>query len=104
MAGNSFTAADLQNRAGSIVYGVWEALDAARQFKLWLDDATHSDTVLGPLGVGVPSTDLALIRTSYADLGGTSGLWAVARGTYTPTGANNYFFNAKQLSGLNYTG
>jgi hypothetical protein len=105
MAGNPYTAADINNRAGSLVYGVWQALDAARQFKLWLDDSSHNDTALGPSGsVGVPTADLTIIRNSFADLGGTSGLWAVAHGTFAPAGASNYFSNAKLLSGLNYTG
>lgn len=104
MAGNSYTATDINNRAGSLVYGVWQALDAARQFKLWLDDASHTDTVLGPTGIGVTTADLLVIRNSFADLAGASGLWAVAHGSFAPSGASNYFFNAKNLSGLNYTG
>lgn len=102
MAGNPFTALDINNRAGALVSGVWNSLEEARRFKLWLDDATHSDTALGPSGVGVPSADLTLIRNSFADLAGASGLWAVSHGSFAPSGASNYFSNAKQLTGLNY--
>lgn len=103
MAGNSYTAADINARAGLLVTALSTSLEEVRRFKLWLDDATHNDTALGPSGVGVTTPDLLVIRNSFADLGGASGLYAVARGTYAPAGANNYFFNAKNLTGLNYT-
>lgn len=104
MAGNSYTAAEINNRAGSLVYGVWQALDAAHQFKLWLDDASHNDAAIGPGGIGVTTADLTIIRNSFSDLGGATGLWAVSHGTYDAPGVNNFFSNAKLLSGLNYTG
>lgn len=102
MAGYTLSASDINNRAGGLAVGLWQALEDVRRFKLWLDDATHTDTVLGPTGVGVPSVDLTLIRNSIADLGGASGLWAVAHGTFAPGGASNYFANAKQLTGIAY--
>lgn len=104
MAGNPYNAADLNNRAGSLAYGVWRALQDARDFKLWLDDAIHTDQILTAPPYSVPVEDLTVIRSSFGDLGGASGLWAVAHGSFTPGGANNYFFNAKNLSGLNYAG
>lgn len=102
MAGNTYTAADINNRAGSLVAGLWNALEDTRRFKLWLDDSTHTDAVLGPSGIGVTTADLLVIRNSFSDLGGTSGLWAVSHGTFVPGGLNNFFFNAKNLTGLNY--
>lgn len=104
MAGFALTALDINNRAGALVRAVWQSLEDAHAFKLWLDDATHSDTALGPSGVGIPSADLTLIRNSFADLGGTSGLWAVSHGTFAPSGASNYYSNAKQLGGIYWTG
>lgn len=104
MAGNPYTALDINNRAGVLVTGLWTALEDVRRFKQWLDDSTHNDTAIGPSGVGVTTADLLVIRNSFADLGGASGLYAVAHGTFDPSGVNNYFFNAKQLTGLNYTG
>lgn len=50
------------------------------------------------------AADITLIRNSFADLGGTSGLWAVSHGTFAPAGASNYFSNAKNLTGTNYSG
>lgn len=105
MAGITLTAANIQDRAGSLVTALWRSLDDVRQFKLWLDDSTHTDTILGPSGsIGIPTADLTIIRTAFADLGGSSGLWAVSHGTFAPAGVNNYFFTAKQLTGLTYTG
>jgi hypothetical protein len=102
MAGNPFTALDINNRAGALVSGLWNSLEEVRKFKLWLDDATHNDAAIGPSGVGVTTADLTIIRNSLADLGGASGLYAVSHGTFAPGGASNYFSNAKQLTGLNY--
>jgi hypothetical protein len=103
VAGFPFTALDINNRAGALVTGLWTSLEEVRRFKLWLDDASHTDTVLGPSGgVGVTTADLLVIRNSFADLGGASGLYAVAHGSFAPGGASNYFANAKNLAGLNY--
>jgi hypothetical protein len=102
MAGIVYTAQGINDRAGSLVAGLWNSLEDVRRFKLWLDDASHNDTALGPLGIGVTTNDLTIIRNSFADLGGASGLYSVARGTFAPGGASNYFSNAKLLAGLNY--
>jgi hypothetical protein len=104
MAGYTIAALDVNQRAAALALGLWSALDDAHKFKLWLDDAAHTDTVLGPSGVGVTTADLLIIRNSFADLAGTSGLYAVAHGSYAPTGASNYFSNAKMLTGVNYAG
>jgi hypothetical protein len=104
MAGFTLTASDINSRAGTLTYALWKALDDVHAFKLWLDDSSHNDTALGPSGVGVTSADLTIIRNSFADLGGASGLWAVAHGSFAPSGASNYFANAKLLTGVNYGG
>lgn len=103
MAGFTITAKDVNDRAGALARAVWLALDDAHAFKLWLDDSTHNDAALGPSGVGIPLADLTIIRNSFGDLGGASGLWAVSHATFTPSGASNYFANAKQLGGIYWT-
>jgi hypothetical protein len=50
VAGFPLTALDINNRAGALVTGLWTSLEEVRRFKLWLDDASHTDTVLGPSG------------------------------------------------------
>lgn len=105
MAGYTLTASGINDRSGALVNNLWQALEEVRRFKLWLDDSTHTDLLIGPTStVGVPSADLTIIRNSFADLGGASGLWAVAHGSFAPSGASNYFSNAKQLTGLYYAG
>ena len=104
MAGITYTAQQIEDRAGSLANALSLSLEDVRRFKLWLDDSIHNDTVLGPSGIGVPTANLTLIRNSFADLGGNTGLYAVAHGTFDPSGVNNFFFNAKNLTGLNYTG
>lgn len=104
--GYPVTAADVNAKAGALVTNLWDALDQARRFNLWLTDALHTDTYFNNLGIaGSASTgDLKVLRDSFADLAGTAGLYVVAHGTLAPAGASNYFFNARQLTGTNYTG
>lgn len=102
MAGIPFTAADVQMRAGLVSQQLWDALDAARTWYLWLSDSTHSAATIQALGVSL--SDDTLIRNSAGDLGGPSGLWSVAHAKVAPAGSSDYFFNAKQLTGTNYSG
>ena len=104
--GYQVTAADINNRAGSLVVACWTNLAALHDFKQWLDDSAHNDAYLTTLGFTGNSSagDVKTLRDSIADLGGTTGLWAVAHGTYVPGGTNNFFFNAKNLSGVNFAG
>jgi hypothetical protein len=45
------------------------------------------------------------LRNSISDLGSTAnGLWAVSHGLFIPGGVNNFFFNAKALTGTNFAG
>lgn len=104
--GYPIAAADVNAKAGALVTACWDSLDQVRRFALWLNDATHTDAFLNNLGItGTASSgDVQTLRNSFADLGGPSGLWAVAHGNFAPSGASNYFFNAKALTGTNYTG
>lgn len=104
--GYPVTAADVNAKAGALVTNLWDALDQARRFHLWLTDALHTDTYLNNLGIsGSASTgDVQVLRNSFGDLAGSAGLYVVAHGTFAPGGASNYFSNARQLTGTNYTG
>jgi hypothetical protein len=104
--GYPVTAADINAKAGALVTNLWDALDQARRFKLWLDDATHNDAYLTGIGLGGSSStgDIKLLRDSFSDLAGSAGLYVVAHGTFAPAGTSNYFANGKQLTGTNYTG
>lgn len=102
-AGFSVIDKDINNKAGQLVTSLWDTLDTIHRFKLWFDD--HNDTFLNGLGItGAGAGDTKLLRDSFADLGGSTGLWAVSHGLYIPPGVNNFFSNAKSLSGTNFTG
>lgn len=103
MAGFTIAAKDINDRAGALARAVWLALDDAHNFSSWLNDATHSDTALGPSGIGVTTADLLIIRNSFADLGSVNGLWGVAHAQKTVASTNDFFFNAKQLGGIYWT-
>jgi hypothetical protein len=103
MAGIPMTAADVQLRAGLISQQVWDALDKAREWYLWLNDATHG-TGLTQTTLSISAADDTLIRNAAADLGGPAGLWSVSHAKLAPAGASDYFSNAKQLTGTNYCG
>lgn len=104
--GYPVTANDVNAKAGALVTNLWDALDQVRRFNLWLTDSVHTDAYLNNLGItgSASSGDVQLLRNSFADLAGASGLYVVAHGTFAPSGASNYFFNARQLTGTNYTG
>lgn len=109
MAGRALTGSNVNDKGAACVEQVWIALDQCNQMYKWLTDAAHTDAFLNNLGItGSASTagsDVKLLRDGISDLGNTTnGLWAVAHGLFTPTGANNYFFNAKNLTGVTYTG
>lgn len=105
MAGRALTALDINNRAAAVVEQVWSALDQCNQLYRWLNDSNNTTAILTASPVNLPSADDTTIRAAIADLGSTTnGLWAVSHALFTPSGSNNYFFNAKKLSGVNYTG
>jgi hypothetical protein len=52
----------------------------------------------------VTSADLVTIRAATVDLGSANGLWGVAHGQKTVTAVNDFFFNAKLLGGIYWTG
>jgi hypothetical protein len=99
MAGISFTGADVEMRAGLVVANLWSALDDARAWYWWLQD--HNSAVFTTLGI---TGDETTIRTAAGDLGGPSGLWSVAHSKIAPSGASDYFFTAKLLTGTKYSG
>jgi hypothetical protein len=109
MAGRTLVAKDINDKAAACVEQLWSALDQCNQMYKWFTDAAHTDTFLNNVGItgstGNTSTDVGLLRASISDLGSsTNGLWAVSHGIFVPAGVNNFFANAKNLSGVNFTG
>lgn len=105
MAGYPISAAELNSKAGAVVTNVWDALDQVNRMYKWMNDATHTDNLLVVAPFNIPQADLDLIRPAIADLGSTTaGLWAVAHNLKTVSPTNDFFFNAKKLTGVNFTG
>lgn len=103
--GRALTKNDVDNRVASVVEQVWSALDQAHQESLWLADTNitgASDANLTALGY--IAADLTLMRGAINDLGSANGLWGVAHNQKTVTATNDFFFNGKKITGVNYTG
>lgn len=100
MAGITYNGNDVETKAGLVAQNLWNALNDARSWYLWITDGAHS-AIWTPLGI---AADQTLITNAAGDLGGPAGLWSVAHAKVTPSGASDYFANAKQLTATNYTG
>lgn len=104
MTGRQLTALDINNRAAAVVEQLWSALDQAHQLALWLSDSNNATAALTAAPISLSSADDTAIRAAILDLGSVNGLWGVAHAQKTVTAVNDFFFNAKKLSGVNYTG
>jgi hypothetical protein len=104
MAGRSLAAKDINDRAASVVEQLWSALDQCHQLALWLADTNNATAVLTASPILLPSGDDTVIRAALADLGSANGLWGVAHAQKTVASVNDFFFNAKKLTGINFTG
>lgn len=90
---------DVDQRAGGLVQQLWQVLDDIRRQKLWLDDAAHNDAFL--TGLGYSAGEISTLRAAFTDL---DKLRQVAHAAATQAAVNDFFFNAKNLTGVNYTG
>ena len=102
--GRALTKADLDARATAVVEQLWSALNEANKLALLLANTNlvPNDTFLTNLGY--TAGEVTLLRAGINDLGSSNGLYGVAHGTKTQPAVNNFFFNAQQLTGVNYTG
>lgn len=93
------TKADMDNLMGRQVLALWTALDDVRKFKAGLDDSIHNDAFLTSLGYS--TGDITALRAAYADL---DKLRQISHAAAIQAATNDFWFNAKSLSGLSYTG
>jgi hypothetical protein len=102
--GRGITKSDIDLRMSSVVEQVWGSLNIANQASLWLANTNiiPNDTFLTNLGY--TAGEVTLLRAAINDLGSANGLYGVAHGTKTQASVNNFFFNAQQITGVNYTG
>lgn len=96
--GYAITKVDLDNRMGAAVVAVRDALINIKSIKVELDDTTIlPDATLTSLGYSGP--EITQLRASFTDL---AKLDDISRGTATQSPANDFWFNAKHLAGLNF--
>ena len=101
--GRGLVKKDIDDRAAAVVEQVWGALNNASQMSAWLANTNIiTDTILTNLGY--TSGEITLLRAAVNDIGSANGLYGVAHGTKTQPAVNNFFFNAQQITGVNYTG
>jgi len=99
-AGFPLSKADLDNTLGREVGAVWGALAAISTRNVWLNDSSHSDgNLLTPLGYS--GSEITTLRAAVTDL---NKLWQISHAAATQSPANDFFFNAKLLGGINWYG
>jgi hypothetical protein len=99
-AGYQITKATLDNTLGQEIGTLWTALDAVNRRNTWLNDSSHSDAnLLTPLGY--TGSEITTLRAAFTDL---NKLWQISHAAATQAAANDFFFNAKLLGGINWYG
>lgn len=94
--------ASVNNRAGLLVAQLWSTLRDLNELNSWLNDSTHDTAFL--TGLGFTSAEVTALKAAVADLGSANGLWGVAHNQKTVTSTNDFFFNAKKLTGTTWAG
>lgn len=99
-AGYPVSKAALDATLGGEVGAVWAALAAVNGRNTWLNDTSHSDAnLLTPLGY--TGSEITTLRAAFTDL---NKLWQISHAAATQASANDFFFNAKLLGGINWYG
>lgn len=94
--GYAVTKTDLDNRMGALVLDVRQALAACVAFKVLLDDTSIlPDATLTTLGYN--SGEITTIRAAFTDL---KKLSDIASAAATQSSTNDFWFNAKHLTGI----
>lgn len=104
MAGYTIDSTGINNKAAQLTSQLWTTLRDLNELNAWLNDATHTDAILTASPYNIAQADLNVIRAAVADLGSTTGLWGVAHAKQTVSANNDFFFNAKKLTGTTWAG
>jgi hypothetical protein len=83
----------IDQRVGSLAWQLRSTFDQIQLVKSWLDGQT--DAALTALGYS--AADITLLRASYTDL---NNLGKIAHAQATQPAANDFFFNASKLLGV----
>lgn len=95
--GYAITKVDVDNQMGRLIVSVREALNECVDFKRWLDDAAlGTDTFLG--GLGYTGGEITTIRAAFTAMNTLNNL---AHAAATQPATNDFFFDAKKLTGIN---
>lgn len=98
MPGYAFTRTDLDNRMGALISALRTDLQNIVEFKALLDDTSLlTDTLLQAAPYNYSSADTTLIRAAFADL---KKLSDIASAAATQSATNDFWFNAKHLTGI----
>ena len=95
--GFTATKADIDARAGQLAMGLRDSLQRCSDFCDLLNDTTifPNDTAL--TGLGYSPAEVTVLRAAFTDL---KKLWSIAHANATQSATNDFFFNAKHLTGV----
>jgi hypothetical protein len=100
MVGFPATKADFDSRAGQLATSLRDDLARWNQFFTLLTSSQWGSNNLQTV-VGYSAADAATLIAAATDLGGSGiSLYNIAHGGALPTGPNDFFFNAKLLTGV----
>jgi hypothetical protein len=96
--GYPVTKTDLDNRMGALIVNVRDALNACVLFKALLDDTSIlPDATLTALGYS--AGEITQIRAAFSSM---KSLSDISRAVSTQPSANDFWFDAKHVAGLNF--
>lgn len=97
--GFPLTKGDLDSRAGSLVVAARDSLYNCSQFCFKLQNyATLTDPAM--IAMNYTQAEVTTMKSAFLDLGGTgSSLYRIANGLAFVGSNNDFFFNAKLLTG-----
>ena len=95
--GFTTTKADIDARAGQLVTTVRDGLLRCAQFCDLLNDTSIFPNDAALTALGYTSSEVTILRASFTDL---KALYNVARAAGTVPANNDFWFNAKHLTGV----
>jgi hypothetical protein len=100
--GLTLTKADLDNRMASVFIGLRDNLRRASELCALLNDTTVFANDAALTALGYTSGEVTQLRAAFTDLGGTgTSLFRIATGAVAGPGSpNDFYFNAKHLTGV----
>jgi hypothetical protein len=100
--GLTLTKADLDQRAASVFIGLRDNLRRCSELNALLNDTTIIANDAALTTMGYSTQEISWLRGAFTDTGGTGvSLYRIAIGAVAGPGApNDFFFNAKHLSGF----